>query len=183
MRGIRLHPNYHGYTLDDPRFERLLQSAAKLQLLVQLVIVMEDERSMHPRLRVGPVDADPLAAIVRRTPGLRLVLLNAIGTIREPRLSELLGAGNVSVDLAMLEGVGGLENLLTNTPAERVLFGAHAPLFYWEAAKLKLQESLLTADQTRGICFGNAARLLDATRRGKGQSLRATTATDTIASL
>ena len=160
MRGIRLHPDYHGYDLDNARFERLLQRAVQFDLIVQLVLVMEDERMMHGRLRVEPVALERLPAIVRRTSGLRLVLLNSQRTLRNPLLSELLQAGNVSVDLAMLEGVGGLENLLAQTPAEQVLFGSHFPLFYFESAKLKLQESLLTNDQTRALCFENAARLL-----------------------
>lgn len=160
MRGIRLHPNYHGYGLDDPRLECLFQHAVTLNLIVQLVLVMEDERMMHPRLRVESVAVEPLAAIIRRTPGLRLVLLNSLRTLRDPLLSDVLGAGDVSVDLAMLEGVGGLGNLLAHTPAANVLFGSHAPLFYFESAELKLQESTLTEDQFRSICFANATRLL-----------------------
>ena len=164
MRGIRLHPNYHGYPLNDPRCERLLRQATELNLIVQLAVVMEDERMMHPRLRVDPVDTEPLAAIVERTPGLRLVLLNALRTVRGPRLSSLLGAGDVCVDLAMLEGVGGLDNLLTQTPADRILFGSHAPLFYFESAELKLKESLLTTSQAHAIRFENATRLFAAAR-------------------
>jgi hypothetical protein len=167
MPGIRLHPNYHGYTLEDPRFERLLQHAVELKLIVQLALVMEDERMMHPRLRVEPVDPEPLVAIVHRTSRLRVVLLNALRTLRDPLLSRLLGAGDVYVDLAMLEGVGGLESLLVRTPVDRILFGSHAPLFYFEAAELKLRESQLTREQSRAICFENVARLLDATSGGR----------------
>ena len=36
MPGIRLHPNYHRYTLDDPRFLRLLQAATDADRFVQL---------------------------------------------------------------------------------------------------------------------------------------------------
>lgn len=159
MPGLRLHPNYHGYTLDDPRFERFLRLAAELKLIVQLALVMEDERMMHPRLRVDPVDTAPLATIVPSVPSLRLVLLNALRTLRGPMLPRLLAAGNVSVDIAMLEGAGGLDVLLSQVPADRVLFGSHAPLFYFEAAALKLQESVLTDPQARAIRSANAERL------------------------
>ena len=154
-----MHPNYHGYRLDDPAFARLLKRAAEHRLIVQLALVMEDERMMHPLLRVEPVDTAPLAALVRQTPGLRLVLLNALRPLRGDALRELVSAGEIYVEVSMLEGVGGVSALLRQIPADRILFGSHAPLFYFEAAELKLQESPLTPEQRRAICHGNAQRL------------------------
>jgi uncharacterized protein len=160
MPGIRLHPNYHGYKLDDPDCARLLRLAADRGLLVQLPLVMEDERMMHPLLRVEPVNPAPLAKLVQRTPGLRLVLLNTVGKLRGQPLLDLLAAGEVYVEISMLEGVGGIANLLAQVPIDRVLFGSYAPLFYIESALLKLKESPLTAEQLRGIRRENAQHAL-----------------------
>jgi len=166
MPGIRLHPNYHGYGLDSPAFARLLRLATDLGLIVQLALVMEDERMMHPRLRVAPVDPAPLAEIVKQIPGLRLILLNALTALRGKRLSDLLAAGEIYVEIAMLEGVAGIETLLRDIPARRLLFGSHAPLFYFEAAALKLKESVIEPATLEQIRAGNAQRLL-ATRSAK----------------
>ncbi|PYJ80696.1 MAG: hypothetical protein DME22_23550, partial [Verrucomicrobia bacterium] len=125
MPGIRLHPNYHGYKLDDPDFARLLRLAAARHLIVQLAVVMEDERMMHPLLRVDPVDTAPLIGLVKQTPGLRLVLLNALRTLRDRPLADLIAAGEVYVEISMLEGVGGIANLLAQAPVSRVLVGSH----------------------------------------------------------
>jgi len=160
MRGIRLYPNYHGYALDDPVFERLLCHAASLNLVVHLVVMIEDDLPVHRLPGGDPVDVSPLAAVIRKVSGLKLVLLNALGRVRGPVLDDLVDAGDVSVDTAMLEGVGGLETLLTRVPGERILFGSHAPFFYFEAAALKLKEALLTEDQSTAIRYANAARLL-----------------------
>src|SRR5207253_1291880 len=145
---------------DHPAFARLLGLAAARGLVVALALVMEDERMMHPLLRVPPVDWGPLALAVERSPRLRLVLLNALGIVRGERLGALVRAGDVSVEIAMLEGVGGVSSLLEAVPLDRVLFGSHAPCFNVESARLKLEESPLTAVQLRAVREGNARRLL-----------------------
>jgi predicted TIM-barrel fold metal-dependent hydrolase len=161
MPGIRLHPNYHGYKLDDPDFARLLRLAARRGLLVQLALIMEDERMMHPMLRAEPTNTKPLAALVKQTPGLRLVLLNSQRVLRGPALAHIIEAGEVHAEIAMLEGVGGVANLFpAGVPPGRVLFGSSAPMFYFESAVLKLKESPLTEEQLRAIRCDNARRLL-----------------------
>ena len=160
MPGIRLHPNYHGYKLDDPDFAKLVRLATERGLVVQLALIMEDRRTMHPLLQVEPPDVKPLADVVRKTPGLRLELLNAMNSLRGQPLLDLLNAGEVCVEIAMLEGVGGVASLLEKVPLDRVLFGSHAPLFYFESGLLKLKESPLNEEQLRAIRCDNARRLL-----------------------
>ena len=180
MPGIRVHPNYHGYKPDHPAFARLLKLAAERRLLVALAVIMEDERVMHPLLRVPSVNLDPLPALVTQTPGLRLILLNALSGFSSPSRSPLppggkgQGEGNsrgetlvtlvrsseVYVEIAMLERVGGVANLLNEVPLERILFGSYAPFFYFESALLKLKESALSAEQLKALQEDNARRLI-----------------------
>lgn len=162
MRGIRLHPNYHSYALDDPLFARLLQLATERKLIVQITTAMEDERMMHPLMQVKPVDVNPLVDLLPTVPGARIVLLNALRTVPAPILPKIIGAGEVYAEIASLEGVGGIANILQRMPVERLLFGSHAPLFYVESALLKLKESPLMPEQRQAICSENAARLLAA---------------------
>jgi predicted TIM-barrel fold metal-dependent hydrolase len=160
MPGVRVHPNYHNYKLDHPNFARLLKIAAERNLIVQLTILMEDPRMMHPLLRVPPVDITPLEKLVSQTPGLRLILLNALTSVsRIDKLYRLTNAGEVYVEIAMLETLAALETLVKDIPLERILFGSHAPSFYFEAAVLKLQESNLPAAHHRAITHESARRL------------------------
>ena len=161
MPGIRLHPGYHGYTLDDPRFFDLLRRAAERKMVVQLALNMEDERTQHPLVRVSEVDTAPILRLLPNVPGLRLVIQNR----RQKPAGKLLGRlsyhGEVYFDFSMLEGVGGIAKFIEEIPGDRVLFGSHYPLFYFESALLKVKESDLSEAQRDAIFNGNARILLE----------------------
>lgn len=156
MKVIRLHPNYHGYALDDPAFIELLGAATAKKLPVQLVAQMEDERTQHPLVRVKPVDLRPLGPLLKKMPEARVMVLNAS---RAMSMTALAGT-KVWLDIAMLEGVGGVENLLKDWPPDRLVFGSFAPFFYWESARLKMQESELSDAQMAAVLHGSASTLI-----------------------
>jgi len=166
MPGIRLHPNYHGYKLDDPALAKLLDLAAAGGLIVQLAVVMEDERTQHRLMRVPHVDVTPLVALLGSRPRLRVVLLNWSRAVNAALLAKLSAAGQVCFDIATLEGVGGVAKLLKQVPPERVVFGSYAPFFYFESALLKLKESVLSEADMTAIRAGNAGRLLRVPAKG-----------------
>lgn len=160
MQGIRLHPNYHGYKLDEPAASSLLEQAAARKLVVQIAVRMEDPRTQHKLLSVPDVDLAPLLALLPKLPALRLQLLSAAGVARPDMLDKLCAAGNVCVEIAMLEGVEGVARLLTHVPSDRVLFGSHFPFYAFESAELKLLESALADAQRAAIRQVNAEKLM-----------------------
>jgi len=160
MPGIRLHPNYHGYTLDDPVFVELLKLATTRRLIVQLALCMEDVRTQHPLMRVPPVDITPLPNVVKSTPGLRLELLNCTSNIDRKQYEAALGAGDVYTETSMVEGVAGIARYIRSVRQARVLFGSYYPFFDFESALLKMQESGLDEASQKAICEDNARRLI-----------------------
>jgi predicted TIM-barrel fold metal-dependent hydrolase len=162
MPGIRLYPNYHGYLLTDPAFIRLLTLAANRGMIVQIALSMEDQRTQFSLMPVAPVDPKPLAKTLAGMPKLKLMLLNAgyWDADDSPEIRAIRTAPNVWLDIAMNEGVGGLDRLVAATDVNRVVFGSHAPFFYFEAALLKVLSTDLPLQRQMEICTGNARQLL-----------------------
>jgi uncharacterized protein len=151
MKAIRVLPNYHGYQLDSPEFAELLTLAERHHLLVQVVAQLEDERTQHPLLRMVPVNLKLLPKT-----SAKVMVLNA----NSAHVLTALRGTSMVIDTGMIEGVGGVENLLKDWPKEQLVFGSHSPWFYWEANGLKLQESEFTPEQMQAVTHGNAERLL-----------------------
>ena len=163
MPGVRLHPNYHGYGFDHPAFAELLDEAGRRGLVVQIALKMDDDRNLHPLLKSLPTtDAAPLIPLLARPSLPKIVLLNALKNLSGKPLRRLLDAGDVWVDVAMLEGMEGLKRLVAQIGPDRLLFGSHAPFFYPEAAELKFKESALAPEYAEAIKRGNARRVLPA---------------------
>jgi predicted TIM-barrel fold metal-dependent hydrolase len=159
MPGIRLHPNYHGYSLDDPRFARLLKAATKAGRFVQIASAMEDVRTQHPTVRVEDVDLTPLPKIVAGIPNARVQILNH--RLRSPLLDELAKTPGVYFDTARVDSTDGVPKLARSVPGGRVLFGTHAPFLIPEAALIRVHESAtLDAAGLQAVLGGNADQLL-----------------------
>ena len=160
MSGVRLHPNYHDYKLDDPSFRELLGLARDRGLLVQIVFRMDDSRTLHPRLAVPDVDGSPLGDSITSAKGVRIQLLNALRTFRDALTLERLGKLGAHFELAMLERIEGIRHHLDRAPNAKLAFGSYAPFYYFDSAELKLRESELTPDETKLVSHANAQQLL-----------------------
>lgn len=162
MPGIRLHPNYHEYDVKNPVFAELLHLAAARRLIVQLALSMEDARTQYRLLRVPPVDISALPDVLKSVPGARIVVLNADHLHDVELLQRMLAAGDVWFDFSMVEGVGGVGRPAQRVSIQRMLFGSHYPLYYFESALLKVQEAGFTEAERTAVLEGNARRLLAA---------------------
>lgn len=161
MPGVRLHPNYHGYTLDSELFADLLSACEQHKLVVQISVRMEDVRTQHPLVQVPDVDLAPLLEILPKFPDLKIVLLNSQRSLRAPLSTKLAKTGQVWFDVAMLEGIGGVGKLMQEVPYQQLLFGSHFPFFYLESSLLKMKESDLGETIRSAIADGNAQKLFE----------------------
>lgn len=158
MFAIRLHPNYHGYRLEDAKGRKLLELASDLGLLVQIAISMEDERTQHPLMQVPKTDPKPLMGLLEDLPQLRVMLLNLFHGFRADLAGSLAKPSRVWFDIATLEGVEGVAKLVAATDADSVVYGSYQPLFYLDAAYFKLIESGLPDSTLARIASTNASQ-------------------------
>ncbi len=161
MPGIRIYPNYHGYTLNAPRFRQLLQQASDSGTLIQLAATMEDTRTQHALVRVPEVDLKPLESLLQNIGGVQLQILNL--RQRAAAVEQLASVPGVFFDTARVDGTDGLPNLVRSVPAGRVLFGSHAPFLIPEAALIRVHESgQLPSEALQAVLSKNAEQILGA---------------------
>jgi len=111
---------------------------------------------MHPMLRVEPW-TQAFGRARPETPGLRLVLLNALRTCRRT-IAEVLAAGKFTLRLRCSKVLVSRHTAGAGA-RQPSLVSSHAPLFYFEAATLKLR-SRCSRRAASGHLRGNAKRLL-----------------------
>lgn len=164
MSGIRLHPDFHGYTLEDARFNRLMALATERGLIVQICLEMEDPRTQSRLARLDAAHPGPLGDLLPKMPKARVVLLNFFRSFGYNRvlLVRLSNLPQVSFDLATSDGLDSIRLLLEATPDIRLLFGSYAPFYNFDSSRLKLQESVLTPAQLAAIRHGHAEAILRA---------------------
>lgn len=151
---VRLHPGYHGYGLDDPRFGELLAGAAARGLIVQIAVSLEDARTQPELVRVPDVDLGPLPGLLERHPGARVQLLN--WKARPPLAETLAALPNLQVDIARADGTDAVAKLVETFGPDRVVFGSHAPFLVPEAALVRVHESALDEATLRSLLGSNA---------------------------
>jgi predicted TIM-barrel fold metal-dependent hydrolase len=164
--GVRLHPNYHGYALDDPRFAKLLDLAAARGLIVQLVAWMESDRHLLLNPHEPEVDVKPLAKMIALLPGLRIILANCFhATAQDESIRALQKNEQVYFDLARASDADAIKQLIDTTAPERVVFGTCAPLHGIEVQASKLNQMQLPGEVRLKIGSANAAALLALPRK------------------
>jgi len=156
MPGLRLHPNYHGYQLSDPDVKKLFAMAAERGLFIQIAMRMEDDRTQHPLMRVDDVNFAALPDLMKQHAKLQVTILNGLKSLSGAKLTRLTENPNLTIEIAMLEGVGGIEKLMKQVPYQQILFGSYFPFFYLESSLNKLKESDLGMEIEKQISRENA---------------------------
>ena len=157
MTGIRLHPNYHQYNIRDQNFHDLIRIAASENIVVQIAVALEDTRTQNPLAAVPDVDLAGLELALEKNDGAKVQLLNCRSLSGLPR--ELTSCDNIFFDTSRMDSTDGLARIMEEVPADRILYGSHAPLLITEAALIRVHESNLSVQDRAKVLYVNALRL------------------------
>lgn len=173
---VRLLPNYHLYELDDAAVDTLAEQAAADGVVLGIHVRAEDKRMQNPIAEVPPLPIDDVVALARRHPDLRVVAFG-FGRLwdkcdlvppdmvkelqRRPQLDRRPALpDNLWIELSFFEHESSFASALKLFPAERLLFGTHAPLFYPRANVLKIKNSEAPDTAKEAVLRTNAEKLL-----------------------
>ncbi|MDR2849638.1 MAG: amidohydrolase family protein [Verrucomicrobiota bacterium] len=158
FKGIKLHPEYQLFTLDEPRAEPIWRTCADLGLFVFLHA--GGERVFTPPFHTSPA---ALAGLLARHPRLTVVAAHLGGfQMWDEAEAELVGRP-IFLDLSHTLGwmpEAQLVRMVNAHGAERILFGTDAP---WQTPADVLAAFLalpFSRGQQRRILWENAAGLL-----------------------
>lgn len=163
VAGIRLFPRCHGYRPFEPALGELLERAAGHGLPVCLTARLLDDR-LYPRmLRVDPpLDLQETGALLKEFARVRWVLTGFYMAEIRTLSPAVLAHPAALVDIGLSKGFEPWwESLTAMLPAERLVVGTGAPLYYHGGVRLALHRSEIEP-RARGLLLtANARRLLE----------------------
>lgn len=154
---LKLFPNYHDYALDSAQVEEACVYAAERSVPVLLQMRVNDERNQPPFLEVGGVRADDIAALSLRHPKARFIALCSY-IYELDALSR--GGANLMADTAFLDFFETLATSAEWMPAERLVFGSHAPFLHIKSSVLKIECSAFPEAVRLGVASQNLMQML-----------------------
>jgi predicted TIM-barrel fold metal-dependent hydrolase len=160
LRGVKLHPIFQGYRLDDPRVLAILEALCGEYVVVAHVGPVaggagEGERCTPAMIR----------AIVERLPGLDLIACHFGGYRVLDEADEHVIGLPVHVDTAWPPSLaeidpGRLREIVRRHGVERVVFASDWPMASIEREIASVRALGLTEEEEEAILGGNLARLL-----------------------
>jgi len=125
IRGIKIHPDFQGFSLDDPRLEPILETIGERFLLM----VHIGDR-LPPEL--NPSSPQKLAALLDKFPRLKVIAAHLGGFQHWAYVVDHLAGRDLYFDTSSsLNAIPGrlLFDIFAHHPRERILFGSDYPLF------------------------------------------------------
>ena len=155
LRGIKLHPDYQGFFINEPRVDRMFSLLEELGLPVTIHAGLDP---LSPDLIY--CEPEPCAEMLRRHPKLRVILAHMGGNERwQDSFEHICGmSGEVYLDTSYPMYIPDelMFRMIRRHGASRVLFASDCPWTSSRDAFEKIDALPLTDDEKEQIFFKNA---------------------------
>ena len=156
VRGVKIFPGYHGYSLQDEALEELCAILAGCGLPLFVVVRLEDERLNYIMKPVPPSKGE-ICGFIRNHRQNTIVLLSMLyGELTACR-DCILEAENVFFDTSGIRNLFGIEQLAESFPAEKIMYGSQFPLYCLKSSFLMVDRAQIN-EQDKGRIFCQNAR-------------------------
>ena len=162
VKGIKLHPDYHKYSLLEEKTAEIMEEARKYRLPVYIQTSLLDMRH-HPGYCLVPeVPISEVAQAIERYPQNTFIIGGAQHF--RSRANELIRTTTRDNYSIVIDGIGGffdgLGSFVDQIGSDRLLFGTRTPILYAEAAKMVVEQSPISNEDQDRIFAANAVQLL-----------------------
>jgi len=163
MKGLRLYPNWHNYSLADKCCLDLIDAATALRMLITIPLRVEDYRQRSWLVDVKDVSLAEIVPLIKAKPQARFVLLNGIGYTASPlgQKNNNLPA-NYWIEISRLSALMGNEigKLVEALGPDRIVFGTGIPFNAPDPSLMKIQVLQMSQKDKDRIFWENAAALM-----------------------
>jgi predicted TIM-barrel fold metal-dependent hydrolase len=163
MKGIRLHPAYHGYNLSNPACIELVKMARDRGLPTALSLRMVDSRPSSWMDIKDEWRLKDIIPIIKAVPDAKFMILNvANSTALNEEETQLLKNTDAIIDTSG-RNIMDLGGLISTYGKEKFAFGSHSPILDYFTGLLRI-ESLRAEEADEAtkelIRSGNLQRML-----------------------
>ena len=160
LKGVKLHPDYQGFFVDDPAIFPVYEAAAELRLPV---VFHTGYDPYSPDVVHCPPKA--LAAVADRFPQLTIIAAHMGGMRMDAEVEKhLIGKPNVYFDTAYVTysmDAARCGELIRRHGIDKVFFATDFPWSTIEAEFALLQQCSFTEEELQRICAENAERVFN----------------------
>ena len=158
LHGVKLHPDYQNFYVDDPHLAMLYETAQALELPILLHTGYDP---VSPESIHGPARA--VAQVAHSYPQLILIAAHMGGLMDYDRAERYLVGSNVYIDISMSSKYCDLDQftrMVYQHGADRILFATDCPWSTAEDEMRLLNQVALSMKEKAQICYGNAQHIL-----------------------
>jgi len=160
IKGVRIYPGYHGYTLDSQPVGKLCRVLAENKLPLFISMRMEDER-LNYLVQPRSIDKTELSQFLEAHPENTVVLLSIRYGEILPIKDIINSRKNIFVDTSGFKDLLFIiEKLTKEVDHRKIMYGSNHPLYCMKSTTLLVEKAEVDNSVKEDIFYNNAKNIL-----------------------